>query len=57
MLCMCTPAGQEEFFMTIGDPVASRTAPLPKLSNEQREARRRRAKELASKYRTELLPP
>jgi quercetin dioxygenase-like cupin family protein len=57
MLCMCTPAGQEEFFMTIGDPVASRAAPPPKLSNEQREARRRRAEELAPKYRTELLPP
>src|SRR5262249_9125382 len=57
MLCMCTPAGQEEFFMTIGDTVASRTARPPKLSNEQREARRRRAEELAPKYRTELLPP
>ena len=56
MLCMCTPAGQEEFFMTIGDQVASRTSPPPKLSNK-REARRRRAEELAPKYRTELLPP
>ena len=24
MLCMCTPAGQEAFFMAVGDPVASR---------------------------------
>jgi len=56
MLCMCTPAGQEEFFMTIGDQVASRTSAPPKLSNK-REARRRRAEELAPKYRTELLPP
>src|SRR3954454_10324917 len=23
MLCMCTPAGQEEFFMAVGDPVGS----------------------------------
>ena len=27
MLCMCTPAGQEELFIEVGDPVDSRTAP------------------------------
>ncbi len=26
LLCMCAPAGQDEFFVAIGDPVASRTA-------------------------------
>jgi mannose-6-phosphate isomerase-like protein (cupin superfamily) len=31
MLCMCTPAGQEEFFMEVGDPLESRTSRLPKL--------------------------
>src|SRR5882757_9706884 len=31
MLCMCAPPGQEQFFMAIGDPVASRTAPPPNL--------------------------
>ena len=41
--------------MTIGHPVASRTAPPPKLSNEEREARRRRAEELAPKYRIATL--
>jgi hypothetical protein len=30
MLCMCTPAGQEEFFMEVGEPVAARTSPAPK---------------------------
>jgi len=53
MLCMCTPAGQEEFFMTIGDQVASRTSPPPKLSNK-REARRRRAEELAPRVAAAL---
>jgi quercetin dioxygenase-like cupin family protein len=55
LLCMCTPAGQEEFFMAVGDPVASRAAPPPKLSEEEQEERKRRAKELAPGYRTELL--
>jgi quercetin dioxygenase-like cupin family protein len=27
MLCMCTPAGQEEFFMAVGSAVESRTSP------------------------------
>ena len=38
LLCMCTPAGQEEFFMKIGSPVASRTAPAPELSEEEKVA-------------------
>src|ERR1700751_1379973 len=29
MLCMCTPAGQEEFFLAIGDRVETRTTPAP----------------------------
>src|SRR5580658_1513324 len=35
MLCMGTPAGQEEFFMAIGDAVNSRTALPPKLSKDE----------------------
>jgi quercetin dioxygenase-like cupin family protein len=55
MLCMCTPAGQEELFVAVGDPVASRTAPPPDLSQADRIERIERAKELSAKYRTELL--
>jgi hypothetical protein len=55
LLCMCTPSGQEEFFMAVGDPVDSRTAPPPKLSPDERAERMQRAKALAAKYRTELL--
>jgi quercetin dioxygenase-like cupin family protein len=55
LLCMCTPAGQEEFFMSVGDPVEGRTAPPPALSKDEQAERVRRAKALAAKYRTELL--
>jgi quercetin dioxygenase-like cupin family protein len=55
LLCMCTPAGQEEFFMSVGDPVDSRTAPPPALSKDEQAERVRRAKALAARYRTELL--
>ena len=55
LLCMCTPAGQEEFFMAVGDPVESRTAPPPKLSPAEQVERLQRAKALSAKYRTELL--
>ena len=55
LLCMCTPAGQEEFFVAVGDPVGSRTAPPPQLSKEEQAERIQRAKSLSAKYRTELL--
>ena len=55
LLCMCTLAGQEEFFMSVGDPVDSRIAPPPVLSKDEQAERVRRAKALAAKYRTELL--
>jgi quercetin dioxygenase-like cupin family protein len=55
MLCMCTPAGQEEFFMAVADPVASRTSAPPKLSKEEQAERGKKARALAPAYRTELL--
>ena len=55
VLCMCTPAGQEEFFMAVGDLVDSRAAPPPRLSDAERAERMQRAKALSAKYRTELL--
>jgi quercetin dioxygenase-like cupin family protein len=55
LLCMCTPAGQDEFFMAVGDPVESRTAPPPKLSEAERAERIQRVRALAAKYRTQLL--
>jgi quercetin dioxygenase-like cupin family protein len=57
MLCICSPAGQDEFFLEIGIPVATRTTPPPKLDEEAQAAFRKKAEALAPKYRTELLPP
>jgi hypothetical protein len=57
MLCLCTPAGQEEFFMAIGDPLESRTSPRPRHDKAQMEERIKKAKALAPQYRTELLIP
>jgi quercetin dioxygenase-like cupin family protein len=57
LLCMCTPAGQEEFFMLVGTPVSSRTAPAPKLSPEEMQAFGKKAAALAPRFHTELLKP
>jgi quercetin dioxygenase-like cupin family protein len=56
MLCICSPAGQEEFFQLVGVPVAARTTAPPELNPEQREQFMKKAQELAPKYRTEFLP-
>src|SRR5213080_2299950 len=55
LLCICAPAGQEEFFAQVGIPVASRTTRAPKLDEAARSEFIRKAQELAPKYRTELL--
>jgi mannose-6-phosphate isomerase-like protein (cupin superfamily) len=57
MLCMCAPAGQEEFFIAIGTAVDSRTTPAPKLSDAEQEAFMKKAQALAPQFRTEVLPP
>ena len=57
LLCLCAPAGQEEFFAAIGDRVAGRTSPPPALDDAARAARLARARDLAPSYRTELLVP
>jgi quercetin dioxygenase-like cupin family protein len=57
LLCLCSPAGQEEFFMAIGVPVESRTTPPPKLDEASQAAFVAKVQALAPKYRTELLRP
>jgi quercetin dioxygenase-like cupin family protein len=54
LLCLCVPAGQEEFFAQVGIPVATRTTPPPKLDEADQAASMKKAEELAPKYRTEL---
>ncbi len=56
LLCICSPAGQEEFFAEIGVPVATRTAPAPKLEAAAQAELRAKAMTLAAKYKTEFLP-
>ena len=55
MLCICSPAGQENFFAEIGVPVATRTTPPPKPTPEEQETMMKKAEHLAPKYHTGLL--
>ena len=55
LLCLCSPAGQEEFFKQVGVPVAHRTAAPPALDDAATRAFIAKALALAPKYRTELL--
>jgi quercetin dioxygenase-like cupin family protein len=55
MLCMASPAGLDEFFLAIGDPVDSRTAPPPKLTPEEIGERQKKAGSLLAKYRTQMV--
>jgi quercetin dioxygenase-like cupin family protein len=55
LICICSPAGQEKFFLEIGVPVATRTTAPPKLDDQEMAAFLEKANALAPKYRTELL--
>jgi quercetin dioxygenase-like cupin family protein len=57
LLCICAPAGQEEFFSQVGVRVADRTTPPPKLDEPSQAAFLAKAQVLAPKYRTEMLGP
>jgi quercetin dioxygenase-like cupin family protein len=56
LLCICAPAGQEEFFEQVGVRVATRTTPPPKLDEKAEQELRAKAAALAPKYKTEFLP-
>jgi len=55
MLCICAPAGQEEFFEEVGVRVGSRTEAPPVLDEAGERAFRDKAAGLAEKYKTEFL--
>jgi quercetin dioxygenase-like cupin family protein len=55
LLCICAPAGQEDFFAQIGVPVETRTTPAPKPTPEEQATFKRTAEELGLKYKTEFL--
>ena len=57
MLCLCAPAGQDEFFMATGVPVGSRHASPPTLDRAEMAERNRLARTLAPTYWTEVVTP
>ncbi len=57
LLCMCAPAGQEEFFTLVGQTVATRTEAPPTLEGDDLAAFIAKSSRLAPEYKTELLPP
>ena len=57
LLCMCAPAGQEEFFTLVGEPVATRTQAPPPLDDASRASFIAKSRALAPEFNTELLPP
>jgi quercetin dioxygenase-like cupin family protein len=57
LLCLCAPAGQDEFFTLVGQPVATRTQAPPPLNPQEQAAFIAKTKTLAPQFKTELLPP
>jgi quercetin dioxygenase-like cupin family protein len=57
LLCLCAPAGQDEFFTLVGQPVATRTQAPPPLSPQEQAAFIAKSQALAPRFKTELLPP
>jgi quercetin dioxygenase-like cupin family protein len=55
LICICSPAGNDRFFLEVGVPVATRTTAPPKLDEKQTVEFLEKAKALAPKYGTELL--
>jgi quercetin dioxygenase-like cupin family protein len=55
MICICSPAGNDRFFLEVGVPVATRTTSPPKLDEKQMAEFLEKATALAPKYHTELL--
>jgi quercetin dioxygenase-like cupin family protein len=57
LLCICSPAGQEEFFLAVGVPVATRTTPPPKPDTAAEAEMKAKTIALLPKYRTEMVKP
>jgi len=55
LLCICSPAGMENFFLEVGTRVATRTTPPPAMDAATQAEFRAKCEALAPKYRTELL--
>jgi len=49
--------GQDEFFLAVGFPVASRASPPPQAGDEEIAEKRKLLATLLPKYRTEMVAP
>ena len=57
LLCLCAPAGQEEFFTLVGQPVATRTEAPPPLSPDAQAAFIAKSTSLAPRFKTKPRHP
>ena len=57
LLCVCSPAGQERFFLDVGVRVGNRTEAPPELDEAAQAEFVARVQELAPWYRSEILGP
>jgi uncharacterized cupin superfamily protein len=57
LLCICAPAGLDEFFMAVGVPVTSRTTPPPQADEATRTSMMAKTISLLPKYRMEMQGP
>ena len=55
LLCICSPAGQEDFFLAVGVPVATRIMAAPKPDAAAQAALKARVTQLAPQFKTEML--
>jgi quercetin dioxygenase-like cupin family protein len=55
LLCICSPAGQEELFLAIGVRLATRTAPPPKPDEAAEAKMKTKIAALLPKYRTVMV--
>lgn len=55
MLCLCAPAGQEEFYREMGTPAGSRTEPASEPDPDMMNAFAEKARRLGPVYRSEFV--
>ena len=55
MICICSPAGNDEFFREVGVSVATGTTPPPRIDGEQQVQFLKKVRAIAPKYGIELL--
>ena len=57
LLCICSPAGQEELFLAVGVPVETRTTQAPKPDKATEAEMKAKVAALLPKFRTQMVAP